>query len=157
MGQNTCIHFFLSAKKLASLSQDAPILAESCLRNGAGSSCVNQVCQGAIASWLGRLIAFWRRAWRSAAPPDSGGSCRGIDGRDDIRVHPVEGQVRAQRLQLGDGELPVLIVEDSVLALAGAMDGMKAVWLTAHELGGNLLWKKYLPGVRCMARFIRSP
>ncbi len=53
--------------------------------------------------------------------------------------------------------MAVLVTEDLILILRGAVDAVETVWLVAHQLGGDLLREKYLAGVRGVSRLIGRP
>jgi len=69
-------------------------------------------------------------------------------------MHPLR---EVSRLQASNGEVAVLVAEDMILILGGAVDPVQTVGLVAHQLGGDLLREKYLAGMRGVPRFIGRP
>ena len=61
---------------------------------------------------------------------------------------------RGFRPQACDGKMAVLVAEDVILTLSGAVDPMQTVRLVEHQLGGDILREKYLTGVRGVPRFV---
>ncbi len=94
-----------------------------------------------------------RRAGRAPSALRSGRGCGGIYRGYQIRVHPLS---EVSRLQASDGEMAVLVAEDMILPLSGAVDPAQSVRLVEHQLGGDLLWEKYLAGVRGVSRLVRG-
>ena len=94
-----------------------------------------------------------RRARRASSALRSGRGCRGIYRGHQIRMHPLS---EVSRLQASNGEMAVLVAEDVILILSGAVDPVQTIRLAEHQLGGDLLGEKYLAGVGGVPRFIRG-
>jgi hypothetical protein len=94
-----------------------------------------------------KAVAFrkMRRAGRASSALGSGWCRSGIDPGHQISVHPLR---QASRLQASNGEMAVLVAEDMILILRGAVDTVATVRLVEHQLAGHLLREKYLAGVR---------
>jgi hypothetical protein len=87
-----------------------------------------------------------------------GWSCGGIDCGDDLCVKAIGELTGLQRPELGDLELAVLIFEDVIFGLGGAMDLVVCVGLVLHELRRDLFCEEDLSvvgGVACGVGLVR--
>ncbi len=87
------------------------------------------------------------RAAAGWAHSDRRGRGRGVNGYGEGRTITGGGLCGVDRRDLRDGHIAVLFVEDVVFGLGGAVDMLRGIGLSRHELGGDVFGEEELSDV----------